>query len=305
VGHYHYKRYQSRSLVSFVTLIFTLFALLLPATVRAQVANPQTGSIGIEGTVPTEPPSIGATISFPTNGQSFSQIPITVSGICPADLLVKIFKNQVFAGAVSCTPQGTFELQIDLFSGDNELVARVFDNLDQPGPDSNIVRVTYNDPTSGVEVIEQLILTSNYALRGANAGTVLRWPMALAGGTGPYAVSVDWGDGETTQIPLNSAGSFTPEHTYFEPGVYQLTVKATDSRGQTAYLQLVAVSNGQAGQDNTGAGPTGGSLVSRLIIPMWPIYLMFFFMISTFWLGRRYELRRIKDAVRSGKAVKL
>ena len=109
----------------------------------------------------------GATISFPTNGQSFNNIPITVQGICPADLLVKIFKNEVFSGAVFCEGNGTFSLEIDLFSGRNELVARVYDALDQPGPDSNKPVVTYNDAGTRTP-IDQLVITSNFALRGAD-----------------------------------------------------------------------------------------------------------------------------------------
>lgn len=288
-------------LTTLIAAIGLLISVSLP--ISAQVTNPQTGSIGLEGTVPTDPPQTGATISFPTNGQVFTEIPITVSGICPAELLVKVFKNEVFAGSVVCTGQGTFEIQIDLFSGENRLVARVFDSLDQPGPDSNTVTVRYNDSAAG-DGVEQLILTSNYALRGADAGTTLRWPLAISGGVRPYAIVVDWGDGETSQVALDQAGNFNVEHVYAEPGVYQVIIKATDSRGDSAFLQLTAVANGPATQDNAASltGDTG--LSGRFIIPLWPIYLMFFFIISTFWLGRRYEIRRIKDAVRSGRAVK-
>lgn len=276
------------------------------APLNAQVTNPQTGSIGLEGTIPTEPPQVGATITFPSNGQTFTSIPITVQGICPQGLLVKIFKNDVFAGAVQCAANGTYEIDIDLFSGQNELIARVFDVLDQPGPDSNTVTVTFDDgPDDGTP---QLILTSNFALRGADAGTELAWPLAISGGTGPYAVSIEWGDGETTQIPLDLAGNFTVRHTYAEPGVYRLVVRATDSRGKSAFLQLVAIANGESGQETTtGAADSGGGsgIISRVRIPLLPVYVMFFFVISTFWLGRRYEIRRIKQAVRSGKAVQL
>lgn len=288
-----------------LTVLIAAFSLLmLPMSVHAQVTNPQTGSIGLEGTIPTEPPSTGASITFPRNGQTFRELPIRVVGICPADLLVKIFKNEVFAGSTQCTPQGNFELQIDLFSGANDLVARVYDSLDQPGPDSNTVTVNYisGDEPSGVD---ELIISSNYALRGSNAGTELKWPLALAGGVGPYAVSVDWGDGETTQFPLERTGNFTIEHTYFEPGVYRVTIRATDSRDKSAFLQVVALANGPAGQEAATTGGESTGTFGRLIIPMWPIYIMFFFIVSTFWLGRRYELRRIKNAVRTGKAVRL
>ncbi len=59
----------------------------------AQVENPQNGSVGIEGRLSAPPPTVGATISVPTNGQGFNTLPITVSGICPNDLLVKVFKT--------------------------------------------------------------------------------------------------------------------------------------------------------------------------------------------------------------------
>lgn len=274
---------------------------------KAQVTNPQTGSVGLQGTIPTDPPTVGATISFPTNGQTFTQIPITVQGICPSDLLVKIFKNEVFTGSVACASNGTFSIEIDLFSGANDLVARVYDSLDQPGPDSNVVRVTYNDNAQG-DPIPQLIITSNFALRGANAGSTLVWPLAIAGGVAPYAVAIDWGDGESGQLPLNLAGNFEIDHIYFEPGVYRLIVRVTDSRDKSAFIQLVAVANGESGQDadGTGGNPSLASTVgSSFKVPPLPIYIMFFFTISTFWIGRRYEVKRIKNLVRKGKAVQL
>lgn len=291
-----------------ILLLSTIYYLLSTlAPVQAQVQNPQTGSVGLQGTIPTDPPSTGATISFPTNGQVFRAIPITVEGICPVDLLVKLFKNEVFAGSVACASNGTFSLEVDLFSGRNELIARVYDSLDQPGPDSNKVTVTYDDAAQG-SAIPQLIITSNYALRGADAGTPLKWPLAVSGGVPPYAVSVDWGDGETSQLPLNLAGNFEVEHTYFEPGVYKMIVRVTDSRGKSAFIQLVAIANGDAAQDADGQG--GNASLANQVggsfnIPPLPLYIMFFFVISTFWIGRRYEVKRIKNMVRKGKAVQL
>lgn len=297
----------SLAIICFLSIIW---AFNLKSSVMAQVQNPQTGSIGLTGTIPTEPPTVGATISFPVTGQSFEEIPITVQGICPKDLLVKIFKNQVFAGSVFCSATGTFNLDIDLFSGENQIIAKVFDTLDQPGPDSNKVNIQYLDVPRDSEY-DQLILTSNFALRGSDASSPLMWPLAISGGLRPYAISVDWGDGESTQMVLELSGNFSIDHTYFEPGVYKVVVRAADNRGKTAFIQLVAVANGPSSQENDGLGGAGitndtGSTISRnFSIPMLPIYIMFFFVVSTFWLGRRYEVRRIKNLVKKGKAVQL
>lgn len=306
-----------KAILSFVSLsVFAVALFAVPANAGA-VTNPQTGSIGIQGTIPTDPPSQGATISFPTNGSSFTSAPITVQGVCPADLLVKIFKNEVFAGSTVCTSGGTFEVDIDLFSGANALVARVFDSLDQPGPDSNIVNVTLddNDANPGVD---DLVLTSNFATRGADPNTDLVWPLALAGGIGPYAISIDWGDGNNTVQTEDFPGNFNISHPYQQPGVYRVIVRAADSQGDTAFLQLVAIVNGPSNQDPNeagsgsgggGAGGTdedgeGGSRTGiRTQFVVWPVYIMLFFAVSTFWVGRRYELRRIRHKLARNERV--
>src|SRR5947208_1368384 len=121
-----------------IGVVLGLIAIVaMPRSVFAQSSppqNPQSGSVGLQGQISAPPPSVGATISIPRDGQSFTTLPVTVSGICPKDLLVKLFKNNVFGGSVQCK-NGSYSLLIDLFSGQNELVARVYDSLDQAGPD--------------------------------------------------------------------------------------------------------------------------------------------------------------------------
>ncbi len=59
-------------------------------------ATQEGGSIGLEGRINGDPPKTGATITFPRDGSIISDLPTTVSGLCPTGLLVKIFKNNVF-----------------------------------------------------------------------------------------------------------------------------------------------------------------------------------------------------------------
>ncbi|HSX29973.1 MAG TPA: PKD domain-containing protein [Candidatus Saccharimonadales bacterium] len=267
----------------------TLYA-AAPAYAAAPPApNPQTGSAGLQGTVPTPAPTTAATITTPRTGQTFTSMPITVGGLCTDGLLVKIFANNVFIGSVMCD-KGSYTVQVSLLDGRNDLVARQFDNLDQPGPDSNIVTVTYANNQFATSGIPLLTLSSIYARRGANPGEQLIWPMSINGGTAPYAVSVDWGDG--TQPTLYSepfAGSFDTSHVYKSPGTYVVIVKATDKNGQTAFLQLVGQANGavtQSGREDN--GKSGTQVIVRVI---WvPAALLIPLIILAFWLGRRYEL---------------
>jgi hypothetical protein len=266
-------------------------ALLLGSgTARAAQSN---GSVGLQGSISAPPPTKGASITIPGNGQRLTDSPIKVAGICPNDLLVKVFKNNVFAGSVMCSG-GTFSITVDLFSGQNDLVARVYDSLDQAGPDSNTVTVTYND--ARLQFLNRVTLTSNYAKRGSFPGQKLTWPIILSGGTGPYAVSVDWGDGKNQQLkPVAFAGEFDIDHTYDSPGVYNVIVKVTDSTGQSAFLQVVAVTNGALGQtqDQKNGTPQNQTIVKVKVI-WWPVLVLFPFILLGFWLGRRTELLSLR-----------
>ncbi|HSX46920.1 MAG TPA: hypothetical protein VLF87_02955 [Patescibacteria group bacterium] len=264
------------------------------------VDNPQSGAVGLQGTISSPPPTQGASISLPRDGQAFTSIPIDVSGICPKGLLVKLFKNNVFAGSAQCD-SGSFDIKIDLFTGSNELVARVYDALDQAGPDSNKVTVSFNDARQGAA--SRPTLTSIYAKRGANPGETLTWPIILSGGDGPYAVSVDWGDSKAPDLKsLQFAGTFNIDHKYDSPGAYNILIKATDKNGVSAFLQLVGIANGALSQDAAASKQSnnGTATVTKTKIVWQPAALSIPFIFGTFWLGKRYELRMLKKKIERG-----
>lgn len=261
-----------------------------------------TGSVGLEGKISAPPPTQAATISLPRDGQVFTTLPITVSGICPKDLLVKLFKNNVFAGSQICT-SGSFSISIDLFTGTDELIARVYDALDQAGPDSNKVTVSFNDSRQGTGA--RITLTSNYAKRGANPGESLSWPIILSGGIVPYAISIDWGDGKALDLKSQqSPGTFNIEHAYDSPGIYNVIIKATDKNGESAFLQLVAIANGALTQDSTSGGQKKDDATTttpKTRIVWQPAAISIPLILTTFWLGKRYELRMLRKKIERGQ----
>lgn len=280
----------SLGVVAFTALVaFVAAAGFQAPTAWAANPSPKSGSVGLEATIPSAPPTRGATIVVPSNGAIFTDIPITVSGLCPSGLLVKIFDNNVFVGSTVCSG-GSFSLQIDLFSGRNDLIARVYDALDQAGPDSNTVTVTFNS-AQFLQFGSHVTLSSAYAERGAPPGTELDWPVLLSGGTGPYAISVDWGDGTPSDLfSVTDAGTLTLKHTYKLAGIYKVVVKATDKNGGEAFLQLVGQATG-AIQSNTKGN---GNVIIKKEILWWPALLMLPLILAAFWLGRRHELLSLR-----------
>jgi hypothetical protein len=265
--------------------------------------NPQSGSVGLEGTISAPAPTRAATITSPGSGRSFTALPVTVTGLCPQGTLVKLFSNNIFIGSAQCK-SGGFSLDVDLFNGQNDLIARAYDDLDQAAPDSNTVTVTFNDANLSA-FGSRVTLTSNFARQGANPGSTLTWPIILTGGSGPYALTIDWGDGKPQTLrSVTFPGTLIFDHVYDSAGVYRIIVKATDVNGATAYLQLVGVANGSLASSTAAAGATKERVitVTKTQILLWPSMVAIPLILLTFWVGRRYELLSIRKRIEQSSA---
>lgn len=266
--------------------------------------TPKPGSIGLEATKKQPAPTQGATITTPGNGAGFSTSPITVNGICPAGLLVQILNNGVMVGSVMCT-NGSFTLQVSLFAGANELSAIVYDDLDQAGPTSNIVTVNYTD-TRFTAFGALVTLTSSYGRRSAAAGTPLSWPLQLSGGTGPYAFSIDWGDGSPAELKSQAlSGVVTINHVYKRAGIYQVNIKVTDVNGVSAFLQIIALANGKVDGAAAAAAntDTGAQTPAQTKVLWMPAAISTGLLLPAFFLGRlsqvvslRHKMMKERDA---------
>jgi hypothetical protein len=249
-------------------------------------------AITINAVVPPARPRGEAIITNPKTGQSFSVNPVTVSGTCPAGSIVKVFTNGILVGSVICIANGTFSIPVDLVVGSNSLTAVAYNTLDQGGPASPAVNVTLTAPAGGLGFSSELLLQSVNYYRGVSPGQSVTWPITIVGGQAPYAVNVDWGDGTSELITRLAPGPFTVTHTYKTYGTgylgtYPLIIRAADSIGHTAYLQLTTIVNPANGATSTNKITPS---VNELII-IWPIWIVLLLMIISFWLGEKREKR--------------
>ena len=282
----------------YVLAVFSLFILFLLTPTTSAVTNPDSGSIGLEGTVSAEPPTSAPVITSPSNNQVFTETPITVTGTCEGDVIIHIYKNGVFSGAAECI-NGSFELQIDLFSGANDLIARAYDALGQSSPDSATVSIEFNDADHD-RAHERISLMSNYARRGANPGEELIWPVIISGGIGPYTITVDWGDGSGQQeIDVENPGEVDLIHVYDRAGSYIVVVTAEDQNGDIALLQLVGIANGAIIDTEDEEETEPETIVESVRIPfLITVAVILVLAFTSFWLGKKHGLHILRKKLK-------
>lgn len=299
----HSGKIKKHEHTSYALLIFILLVLgiaLVASTVyAADHPPPESSSISLTGTMPGEAPTVAATISSPKDKQRFMTSPITISGTCPEETLVEIFKNNIFAGSSLCTEAGVYSVDIDLLFGNNKLFARVYDALNQPGPDSNYVEVYYDampaqaDPLNALSFDNnQLLLNTDSAFRGVFPKQELIVPIDIIGGSPPYAINIQWGDTNNKVVSRNDGSSFNVVHAYSKPGTYQISIQATDMVGRVAFLTVASIVNGQPSIINEDVA-ISESLGKKLLV-LWPMYTGSVAVVISFLIGEKREKQILK-----------
>jgi hypothetical protein len=316
----HKSRRKQKRLIHYPVVLFIVLCsgvLLVCWTI-----NVFADSITVRATVPASLPSVAATITNPSDGAHFTSVPISVSGTCPSSTYVEIFRNSVFSGTAICEADNTYQLQIDLFAGTNELVPHVFNVTDDEGSVGLTTTVYYDvpqqpinpstpseeipvnnpanptSPTSPAQNVEPLTLTSGFKIKGYYVGQNITWDLQIAGGIKPYAVNVSWGDGSNSVVSVSKPGKFTIKHKYTSMGGYKgsypVKISASDSEGRQTYLQIFIIVNPKTptivGNIYTPPSSSFFSTHEYLLKFLWPAYAMVTLMAVSFELGEREEL---------------
>ena len=295
--HRHTGRLRPHESTSYISLGFVLLfvGLSLGAyTAAAESPGPESSSVSLTGTMPGEAPTIAAVINEPIDQQRFSFSPVKINGTCPKDTLVELFKNDIFAGSTACSEAGIFSLDIDLLVGQNILIAKVYDALNQAGPDSNAVTIFYDalpsqsSPLTSLSIDgSQMILNTDAVFRGAFPDEEFSMPLDIIGGTPPYAVNIQWGDSNNKVVSRNDNTTFSTAHTYSKAGTYQITIQASDATGRIAFLTVAAIVNGQTGVASSVAS-ISSSDTNKLLL-LWPLYVGAIAVMISFWIGEKRE----------------
>lgn len=269
----------------------------------------------VQARVAGQAPTQAATIDLPLTGSSLTTKPILVSGTCPLNTYVDLLRNNVSGGVALCDGSSHYSLSVDLLTGSNTFMARVYNFADTPGPDSAEVAVSYQSPVlpattlgSSAASATSLTIKTNFKYQGFNVGDLASWKIEILGGIAPYAVNVEWGDGEHDLYSRSSSGEMTLEHRYKKAGGYKgsyvIKITATDNNGANGYAQFITIINNPSPAGVTGLSRIGGvagpiatlssDKFGALIKYAWPSYGVVSLMLTSFWLGELRELHGLR-----------
>jgi hypothetical protein len=290
-------RHTAYPVLIFMLVVMTLVLAAFGTVARAANLPVKTAvSYGVTGTVPGKPPVVAGFISDPAAGKHFSGVTATVAGSCPAATLVKVFRNNIFGGAIFCDKNGNFSLPVSLFYGRNDLEVEVYNSVNAEGPESDVVTV-YCDATAAAGSIPgsaQLVINSANSYKGVYVGDTVSWPLEILGGTPPYAVAVDWGDAATDLVSKTEPGTLTLDHVYDKGGIdfrssYGITGRVSDAAGNQTSIRLTTIVAGADVQTSPVAfGDTSGLTMA------WPLLDSAILAVICFMLGERYELLKLR-----------
>jgi hypothetical protein len=298
----------------FIPFPLVIFILLCTGVyLAAWTFNAHADDIIVNAIVKGKPINSPAVITSPSEGAHFSAVPITVTGSCPAEAAyVEIFRNGFMSGSAICSSGGTFEILTDLFIGANKLEIHSFNVTDDEGPVSAAVNVVYTPPHPSQPGLQTgssspggqtspLQLKTAFIYKGYYVGQEVQWPLEISGGTAPYALNVDWGDGQSSIISRQAAGQFFIKHTYKVPGGFhgnfKIKVQASDVDGGYTYLQFFVIVNPKTaaniGSIYSKGPPTLGGL-HDWVWAAWPAYAAVVLMVISFKLGEGEEFRVLR-----------
>lgn len=274
-------------------------------------------------------PGVGALITSPVDGFAIVNLnPIQVEGTCAPRTFVVAYNDNTLAGSTICSNDGVFSVGVQLHTGKNKLTTRNFDDLNQAGPDTPAITVTYSEKevvqdvvkpdlpenpviipgVTGPNECEDYNPTGELATGGKPHVAVVCVPRTIEqnidhrvgimvwGGTPPYALSFEWGSGESTLISMDAPGYRTVKVHYASSGIYNINVKVTDrsSNAATGESAVEVVKNNQP--------QTFTEVINGIFTTSWfetpvPLYVIAVGLTMGFWAGdlfdRHFGARRL------------
>jgi hypothetical protein len=246
----------SLRLFAFTAIAFIVF----PHSAAAQ-------SYQVNASIDFPAPTQASTIDAALDNSTVAQALFTIRGDCETTApftVVSIWRNGIPIGSTICQSAGKYSLDILLTPGLNTLASRSASVSKLYGPDSIPISVTLELPAQTVTLTNssqslpepeqqrldtlnqgaarELIAHTNEPSSTLSTSNTITLSVTVGGGTQPYIISLNWGDGSTETRTVDLPGTYSFEHTYEQPAAYSVRGQVTDVLGATTEFQYAVVS---------------------------------------------------------------
>lgn len=310
----HFKHTSHLALVGMLVIV-GFFLVISQNIVKAS------GDVAVGVVVNGPPPTVGAFITSPIEGITIVNLnPTLVSGTCLVNTFVVVYNDGTLSSSAICKSDSTFTVNVQLHSGNNALSAKNFDNLNQPGPVTPTVNITFTSVDVVANNVPQPVLPETpviipgvapsiaecaaykvpltLPLGGQPHVAVVCVPRSIAqntdhqigvlvwGGVPPYALNFAWGSGDSTLLSVEAPGYRTIKVHYASSGVYTINIQVTDRLSSAATGQSAI----QVTNTTTTAPQTLSQIVNNVFTGSWlqtpvPLYVIAVGLTLGFWGG--------------------
>ncbi|MDB5179632.1 MAG: hypothetical protein JWN12_264 [Candidatus Saccharibacteria bacterium] len=169
-----------------------------------------------------------------------------------------------------------------------------------PAPQPTVNPCFDTSKTDALNPANPTIIT-NCIKRSIFSGDTITLPIRVTGGTAPYALWIDWGDGLTELKTVLDTGYHNYQHIYKTAGIISVSLKTTDAKGVTSFLQTVVQVNGSTTPETT----TPFNSIANGLGSIWteapvPLYVAAVTLVLGFWVGDIFQRIFAKD----GRGIK-
>lgn len=231
-----------------VPLILTLATVLVVSSASVHALT-QSNDLTVQGILLGPPPATSPTITNPQDGQTSHQKNNLFEGSCISDLIVKVYSNNVFLGSTLCSADNSYSIGVDLFEGKNDCTIIQYNSSNQASPASDAITVFFvPSNTPSLPPTTAPLSVARFDLRvaiedlgnGECVGQEVNLPVRFVGGQQPYALNLDWGDGDSSLLSRQNTHTIVAPHVFKSGGYKIIKIKVVDIRGDKANLQFVA-----------------------------------------------------------------
>ena len=294
-------------------LIIAVVGGLLFFTDRVVKADDLLVTAAVQAPIPTGIPVFTA----PNEGTITSDPTINFEGTCPIitpAVVIALYDGTSLIGSTICENDGTFHVTATIQEGLRSIIARVITITDGAGQSSTPLHITYRPSSVNSPVVDPLIPLGSPHVPSPNpssseeplspsalldivserpfitfgAGQTARteWRGSFIGGSSPYTVTIDWGDGTRQVFDNVSSGPHAYPHTYSKHRSYGMSVTITDQNKRSLTRFYSAISFAPI-------DPQPLNLLSMIDNapqnPLFSIYLLYISLFTVVLLLWRYE----------------